>query len=73
MMPTMGKVFGERIRELRRERLLTQEDLAEKSGLNANSIVRIENGTIKEPRFSTVRKLAAALGVDPMDLPKVED
>ncbi len=70
MMLAMAKRFGERLRELRKEKLLTQEELAKKAGLNPNSIVRIERGSVAEPRFSTIRKLAAALEVDPQELVK---
>lgn len=66
-MPTMTTPMGERVRQLRRERLLTQEELSEKSGVGVASIIRIERGQV-EPRFSTIRKLAKALEVDPPQL-----
>lgn len=66
-MPTMTSAIGDRIRQLRRERLLTQEELSDKSGVGVASIIRIERGQV-EPRFSTIRKLAKALEVDPPEL-----
>ena len=56
-----------RLRECRERALLTQAELAEKAGVSEVTINRLENGR-HAPRFSTVRKLAAALGVPPTDL-----
>ena len=68
-MPTMTARIGDRVRQLRRERLLTQEELSERSGVGVTSIIRIERGQV-EPRFSTIRKLAKALEADPTELVK---
>ncbi len=51
-----------RLKEWREKRLLTQADLAQRSGIAETTINRIERGH-HEPRFSTVRKLATALDV----------
>lgn len=57
----------ERLRELRRRRVLTLKELEERSGVAYNTIWRLEKGkTGAQPR--TLRKLAAALGVDPSEL-----
>ncbi len=56
------------LREERRRAALTQGELAEKAGVGINTIVRIETGEIAEPRVSTLRKLADALGVETRDL-----
>lgn len=56
--------FGRRVRELRREKGWSQEELAERSKLTAVHISRIERGT-REARLSTVLKLVAALEVPP--------
>ena len=59
----------ERLRELRRERVLSLRELEERSGVSYNTIWRIEDGRQgAHPR--TVRKLADALGVDPSELIK---
>ena len=56
-----------RLRELRRRRVLTLEELAEKADVGRNTIWRLEDGRQgAHPR--TVRKLAEALGVDPKEL-----
>jgi tetratricopeptide (TPR) repeat protein len=44
---------------------MTQEELAERSGLSAQAISTLERGTRRVPRPSTVEWLAAALGLDP--------
>ena len=59
--------IGDKVRELRKRALLTQQQLAEKSGVGANTIVRIERNQV-EPHGRTIRKLADALGVEPADL-----
>jgi transcriptional regulator with XRE-family HTH domain len=60
-----------RLRELRRRRVLTLEELAEKAGLGRNTVWRLEHGVMgAQPR--TIRKLAKALDVEPEDLVKTE-
>jgi len=56
-----------RLRELRERKFLTQDELAERTGMTRANISRLENG-LQRPRISTVRKLATALGVEPDDL-----
>ena len=59
----------ERLKELRRERVLSLRELEELSGVSYNTIWRIEDGRQgAHPR--TVRKLADALGVEPRVLMK---
>ena len=61
-----------RLRELRRRRVLTLEELAEKAGVGRNTIWRLEHGVmVAQPR--TIRKLAKALNVEPEELVKTED
>jgi transcriptional regulator with XRE-family HTH domain len=60
-----GVVYvGDNVRELRTLEALTQEELAGKAGITATALSRIERNEA-EPRPSTLRKLAAALGVEP--------
>ena len=65
-MPTVVKI-GDNLKEVRTRRLLTQVQLAEKSGVNQVTIARIERNQV-DPRFSTMRRLAKALDVDPTAL-----
>ena len=64
--------IGDRLRQIRKRALMTQEQLAERSGVGIATIVRIERNQV-EPRGSTVRKLAEALEVPPYELVKPED
>src|SRR5712692_2884225 len=56
-----------RLRSVRQRKALTQQELAEKAGVNRVTIARLEGG-VDEPRPATLRKLAAALGVEPANL-----
>lgn len=53
--------LGKRIKELREQQGMTQQDLADKTGLQRSNIARIESG-----KYSTgqdiLSKIAAALG-----------
>ena len=67
-MPTIAGVkIGENLKRLREDRLMTQAELAQAADISASSLVRIENDQV-EPRFSTIRKLAAALQAEPREL-----
>ncbi len=55
------------LREFRENRLLSLRDLAEKAGVSYTTIHGIETGKHK-PTFQTLRKLAAALGIEPEEL-----
>jgi transcriptional regulator with XRE-family HTH domain len=61
------ELLGERVRLLRERQALTQVELAERAGVSAAAILRIERGT-HQARPSTIRKLARALGVKPVEL-----
>lgn len=56
--------IGEKIKQLRLERGLTQMELAKKSGLHRVGLAKIETGQRKTPDLMTCRNLAQALGVD---------
>lgn len=59
--------IGTKIKELRLLKGLTQEDLAEKTGLSVRTIQRIESGEV-DPRTFTLNALAEALEVDIKEL-----
>lgn len=60
-------VLGRRLRHFRRERGLTLDQLGDEVGKPAPYLSLLENGK-KEPRISLVADLAAALGVDIVEL-----
>jgi transcriptional regulator with XRE-family HTH domain len=57
------------LRAWRQRRMLTQRELADAAGVDQGTIVRVERGGFT-PRFSTLRKLAAALKIEPEALLK---
>jgi transcriptional regulator with XRE-family HTH domain len=59
--------IGDRLRDLRVRRALTQEELAVKADVGTNTVARLERNE-SEPHMSTLRKLARALDVDPAEL-----
>jgi transcriptional regulator with XRE-family HTH domain len=65
-MPVVVYV-GEKLKQIRTRRLLTQEELAEKAGISAATVVNVERNN-QEPHFRTIRKLAKALEIDPTEL-----
>lgn len=54
--------LAKQVQKLRKKRGLSQELLAEESGLNLRTIQRIESGT-SEPRGDTLKRLATSLNV----------
>jgi transcriptional regulator with XRE-family HTH domain len=63
--------IGDRLRDLRKRALLTQKELADKSGVGVTTIIRIERNQV-EPHGRTIRRLAEALEVAPEELVKTE-
>jgi transcriptional regulator with XRE-family HTH domain len=61
--------IGDRLKALRIEQALTQEELADKAGVAANMVASLERNET-EPHMSTVRKLAQTLNVEPVVLVK---
>lgn len=57
--------FGERLKELRLKKRLSQEALARAAGLSVGTVRQLEQ-TEAEPTWATARALAKALGV-PLD------
>lgn len=60
-----SEVLGPRIKRLRDERGLTQQELAEKARLQREDISRIENGHLTNLKLRSLEALAKALGVRP--------
>jgi tetratricopeptide (TPR) repeat protein/transcriptional regulator with XRE-family HTH domain len=56
--------FGGLLRAHRERRLLSQERLAERSGLSARTIRELEAGRVRRPRGASVRLLADALRLE---------
>ncbi|MNC27549.1 HTH-type transcriptional regulator SinR [compost metagenome] len=56
------KKIGERIRRLRKEKNLSQEQLAERSGLHTNYVGQVERGE-KNLTLETLEKVVGGLGI----------
>ena len=59
--------FGDKVRSLRKERKLSQEQLAEKAGLHRTYIGMIERGE-KNITLTNIEKIAKALNVPVAEL-----
>jgi transcriptional regulator with XRE-family HTH domain len=59
--------IGTQLRAARERALLTQVELGAQAGVQPLTISRIETDKV-EPRYSTIRKIAKALSVDPTEL-----
>lgn len=64
--------FGKRIRQLRMQKQLTQEQLAELADLSVDFISLIERGR-NSPSFDNLEKLAKSLGVSIQELFQFDD
>jgi ribosome-binding protein aMBF1 (putative translation factor) len=63
----LGRRIGERIRHERRERLWTQQELADRTGIRRPNIARLERGA-GLPNLSTLLKVAVGLELSLGDL-----
>ena len=66
-MDEYQRFFGANIRKLRKRRGLTQEQLAERSGLSERYVSEVERG-VANPRLMSLKELASGLGVAIPDL-----
>ena len=66
--------FGERLREIRKEKGMTLRDVAELAGIDFTYLSKIENDRIPyTPAADTIRQLAEALKVDSLELLTLAD
>ena len=61
-------MLGKNLRRLRKNKLLTMKELADKSGTAPSYISDLENEVIKKPSVEKLIKIAAALGVSMNEL-----
>lgn len=73
MQTDFVRAFGLRVRELREDRGLSQEDLADAAALHRTHVSLVERGR-RSVRLDTIEQLARALGVQPAELmPTIEE
>lgn len=65
--PDHLRLLGRHVRRLRRERDLSQEDLALAAEISRSNVSELERGG-REPKFLTLLQIARALGVPPSTL-----
>lgn len=63
--------FGERLRQLRLERGLNQDEFASRARLHRSHVGLLENGR-RDAQLTTLYRLSRALGVTPSELLDVE-
>jgi transcriptional regulator with XRE-family HTH domain len=64
---TGTEAFGQRLRDLRAEHGVSQDVLARRTDIHPTAIGRFERGD-REPRLSSILRLARGLGVEPGEL-----
>lgn len=67
----MRKLVGQNVKRIRREKRLTQEQFAERSGFSQQYLSDLENGK-RNPTIITIHELANALGVTHIELLDVD-
>jgi predicted transcriptional regulator len=67
-MLTVVKIDGEKVQTARERAFLSKGELADRAGLDRNTIGRIENVGTTDVHPRTIRKIAEALSVDPASL-----
>lgn len=67
-MMVVKETTGAKVKRIREDLYLSQRELASEAGISPATVLKIEKGEVETPHPSTMRKLAAALGVPPRDL-----
>lgn len=63
----LEEIFGNELKKLRKEKNLSQEQVAEKSGFHVNYISFLERG-INQPSLKSIFAIAAAFEMRPEEL-----
>lgn len=63
----LKRLFGKRLKQIRLDRNLTQEQLATKTTVSVDLISNIERG-VNAPSFRTLAKLSSTLNIDVSNL-----
>jgi transcriptional regulator with XRE-family HTH domain len=61
-------MYLKNLAKLRKEKGLTQEGLARKANISYHTLIKLESGSIKNPKIETVVKLANALKISTDEL-----
>jgi transcriptional regulator with XRE-family HTH domain len=63
-------MLAQNIKKLRKQRKLSQEELAKKAGVTYSTLIKLESGVNQNPTIKTIQQIAAALEVTLDDLTK---
>ena len=69
-MNRKGKTIGEKIKEWRKTKDLTQDALAKKADMPYTTLAKIESDVIQNPSLQTITKIADGLGISLDELVK---
>jgi predicted transcriptional regulator len=67
MQPPADRALAHALRQVRRDRGSTQEEVAYRAGVTVAALARIERGEA-DPRWSTVMRVLVALKISPAEL-----
>jgi len=56
-------IIAVNLKKIKKDKGLSQSDLCKKTGLAYHTIAKIENGATTDPRISSLKKIAEALGI----------
>lgn len=56
-------MLAQNIKKLRKQRKLSQEELAKKAGVTYSTLIKLESGVNINPTIKTIQQIAAALEV----------
>lgn len=59
----MDQTFGQTLKEIRRQKGVSQRELAEKVGIDFSYISKVENDRMAPPAAETIQKICEVLGV----------
>lgn len=72
MAKSLTKRFGEKLRRIRKEKGITQEELSFRSSLNKNYLSDVERGS-RNISIQSVEKIAKGLEISPAELFENDD
>lgn len=58
-----GKTVGDKVRQIRKEKGLTQDQLARQCDIPYTTLTKLESNVITKPSIQTVEKVAKGLGI----------
>ncbi len=56
-------MLAQNIKKLRKQRKMSQEELAKKADVTYSTLIKLESGVNKNPTIKTIQQIAAALEV----------